>query len=127
MSRQSQQQHHPATQLSAAARIIVAGAGSAAVAAIAVVLVAMWTVVGIVGGFNQHWLDLLHAVTGGVTFVMVFLIQHTTDVQTRAVLLKLDELIRATDGARNDVIGAEQRPLHEQQSLEEQVASAAGA
>jgi hypothetical protein len=36
-------------------------------------------------------------------------------LQTRAVLLKLDELIRATDGARNDVIAAEQRPLHEQQ------------
>jgi low affinity Fe/Cu permease len=52
---------------------------------------------------------------------MVFLIQHTTGVQTRAVLLKLDELIRATDGARNDVIAAEQRPLHEQERLEQRV------
>jgi low affinity Fe/Cu permease len=107
--------------LSAAARIVVAGAGSAGVAAIALVLVALWTVVGIVAGFNQHWLDLLYAVTGGATFVMVFLIQHTTGVQTRAVLLKLDELIRATDGARNDVIAAEQRPLHEQERLEQRV------
>jgi low affinity Fe/Cu permease len=84
-------------------------------------LVALWTVVGIVAGFGQHWLDLLFAVTGGVTFVMVFLIQHTTGVQTRAVMLKLDELIRATDGARNDLIAAEQRPLHEQKRLEDRV------
>jgi low affinity Fe/Cu permease len=109
---------HPASRLSAAARIVVAGAGSAAVAAAALVLVVLWTVVGIVAGFGQHWLDLLFAATGGVTFVMVFLIQHTTGVQTRAVLLKLDELIRATDGARDDVIAAEQRPLHEQKQLE---------
>jgi low affinity Fe/Cu permease len=117
------QPRHPASHLSTAARIIVAGAGSAAVATIALVLVALWTVVGIVAGFNQHWLDLLYAVTGGVTFIMVFLIQHTTGVQTRAVLLKLDELIRATDGARDDVIAAEHRPLHEQARLEERVSA----
>jgi low affinity Fe/Cu permease len=109
---------HPASHVSVAARIMVAGAGSAVVAAVALVLVTLWTVVGIVEGFSQHWLDLLFAVTGGITFVMVFLIQHTTGVQTRAVLLKLDELIRATDGASNDVIAAEQRPLHEQKRLE---------
>ena len=117
------QPRHPASHLSTAARIIVAGAGSAAVATIALVIVALWTVVGIVAGFNQHWLDLLYAVTGGVTFIMVFLIQHTTGVQTRAVLLKLDELIRATDGARDDVIAAEHRPLHEQARLEERVSA----
>jgi low affinity Fe/Cu permease len=116
---------HPASHMSAGARIMVAGAGSAVVAAVALVLVTLWTVVGIVEGFSQHWLDLLFAVTGGITFVMVFLIQHTTGVQTRAVLLKLDELIRATDGARNDVIAAEQRPLHEQKRLEKQMTAGA--
>jgi low affinity Fe/Cu permease len=115
--------HHPATHLSSAARIVVAGAGSAVVAALAMTLVAMWTVVGIAEGFDQHWLDVLYAVTGGVTFVMVFLIQHATGVQTRAVLLKLDELIKATDAASNDVIAAEQRPLHEQERLEERAAA----
>ncbi len=57
----------------------------------------------------------------------MFLIQHTTGVQTRAVLLKLDELIRATDGVRNDVIAAEQRPLHEQERLDERVTPGADA
>jgi len=35
---------------------------------------------------------------------------HTTGRDSRAVLLKLDELLRATTGARDDLIGAEQRP-----------------
>jgi low affinity Fe/Cu permease len=112
---------HPASKLSAAARIVVVGVGSTTTAVLAVLLLALWTVVGLTAGFRQHWLDLLYTVTGGITFIMVFLIQHTTGVQTRAVLLKLDELIRATAGARNDVIAAEQRSLHEQERLEERV------
>jgi low affinity Fe/Cu permease len=110
------------TYLSAAARAVVAAAGSTASATIAVVLVAMWTAVGIVAGFSQRWLDLLLATSGAVTFVMVFLIQHTTGVQTRAVLLKLDELVRADERARDDVIAAEHLPLHEQERLEDRVA-----
>ena len=117
----SAEPRRPITDLSAAARTVVAGAGSAAVAVVAVSLVTMWTVIGIIAGFTQHWLDLPYAITGGVTFVMVFLIHHVTGVQTRAVLLKLDELVRATDGARNDVIAAEHLPLHEQQRLEDRV------
>ena len=113
------------SHLSAAARVLASGAGSTITACVAVLLVAAWTVAGLVRGFGQHWLDLLFAITGGTTFVMVFLLQHTTGVQTRAILLKLDELIRATDGAANDVIAAERRPLHEQERLEERAASAA--
>jgi low affinity Fe/Cu permease len=107
------------SRLSAAARILVAGAGSTLASGLAVVLVATWIVVGVVGGFNQRWLTVLHAVASAATFVMVFLIQHTNGVESRAILLKLDELIRATAGARNDLIAAEQRPLHEQERLEE--------
>ena len=104
---------------------MVAGAGSTITACVAVLLVAAWTVTGLVRGFSQTWFELLFAITGATTFIMVFLLQHTTGVQTRAILLKLDELIRATDGAANDVIAAERRPLHEQERLEERAASAA--
>jgi low affinity Fe/Cu permease len=77
----------------------------------------IWAVIGLVVGFSQHWLDLLYALTGSFTFVMVFLIQHTTAAETRAILLKLDELVRANDGAANDVIAAEDRTLEEQNEL----------
>jgi low affinity Fe/Cu permease len=108
----------PNSHLSAAARVVVAAAGSTLAAGLAVLLVASWFVVGLIDGFDQHWVSLLHVVASAVTFVMVFLIQHTNAVETRAILLKLDELIRATDGARNDLIAAEHRPLHEQERLE---------
>jgi low affinity Fe/Cu permease len=51
--------------------------------------------VGVVAGFPDRWNALLWSVASAVTFVMVFLIQHTTDRQSRAILLKLDELIPA--------------------------------
>jgi low affinity Fe/Cu permease len=111
----------PNTHLSAAARVVVAAAGSTAAAGLAVLLVVSWFVVGVIDGFDQHWFAVLHVVASAVTFVMVFLIQHTNGVETRAILLKLDELIRATDGARNDLIAAEHRPLHEQERLEQRI------
>jgi low affinity Fe/Cu permease len=116
----------PNSYLSAAARVVVAAAGSTLAAALAVLLVASWFVVGLIGGFDQHWVAVLHVVASAVTFVMVFLIQHTNGVETRAVLLKLDELIRATDGASKDLIAAEHRPLHEQERLEPSIKPGSG-
>ncbi len=110
----------PNSHLSAATRVVVAAAGSTLAAGLSVLLVATWLIVGLMDGFDQSWLGVLHAVASAVTFVMVFLIQHTNGVETRAVLLKLDELIRATEGARDELIAAEQRPLHEQERLEHQ-------
>jgi low affinity Fe/Cu permease len=110
--------------ISGVARRTVAAAGSTAVAAVAVGAMATWTLVGVVRGFNQHWLDLLYALTGSITFIMVFLIQHTTGMETRAILLKLDELVRATEGAADEVIKAEQRPLAEQNELGDRLGSA---
>lgn len=105
--------------ISTVTRRVVDWAGSAWAAAAAVVLALMWLAGGIFGGFTEHWLYLLHAVTAVFTFVMVFFIQHTTGRESRAVLLKLDELVRATSGARDELIAAEQRPLHEQERLED--------
>jgi low affinity Fe/Cu permease len=110
---------------SAIARQAVAAAGSAVVTGLAVLAMVTWTAVGVVRGFTQHWLDVLYALTGSVTFIMVFLIQHTTSMETRAILLKLDELVRATEGAANDVIEAEQRTVAEQDALRDRLESSA--
>ena len=93
-------------------------AGSPQAAAAAVLAILVWFGIGVFAGFSEQWLSLMVAVTGVLTFIMVFFIQHTTGRESRAVLLKLDELLRATIGARNDLIAAEQRPLHEQEHLE---------
>ena len=109
---------HLRSALSAAAQTIVDGAGSAATSALVVILVAAWAVVGTVRGFTEAWLTLLFAVSGAVTMVMVFFIQHTTGRQIRALSLKLDELVRTHPDASDAVIGAEHGPLYEQDRLE---------
>ncbi|WP_162605984.1 low affinity iron permease family protein [Jiangella aurantiaca] len=101
-------------RLSAAARAVVDFARSAAAAVVAAVLVVAWLVVVAVNGFTQAWLNVLFGVTGAATFVMVFFIQHVSARKLRAVMLKLDELVRATDGADEAVVDAEHGSLDEQ-------------
>jgi low affinity Fe/Cu permease len=106
------------SNLSVGVRATVRAAGTTAAATVAAALVGIWVAIGIFAGFTHRWLDVLYATTSAVTFVMVFLIQHTSGRETRAILVKLDELIRANDGARDEYIAAEHRPLHEQDHLE---------
>jgi low affinity Fe/Cu permease len=85
------------------------------------VLVATWLVIGLIAGFSDRWLEALFAVSGAVTFVMVFFIQHSTGRDLRAILIKFDELISADDAAHDDVVSAEHRTLNEQEKLEKTV------
>src|SRR6476660_867632 len=77
---------------------------------IAATLIAAWAIIGAIIGFPQWWLTVLYAGTASVTFVMVFVIQHTQARQTSATQRKLDELIRATHTADDRLISVEQAP-----------------
>src|SRR5919112_1778294 len=74
-------------------------------AAVAVILV--WAVSGPLFGFSETWQLVINTGTTIVTFLMVFLIQNTQNRDSLAVHLKLDELLRAVDGARDSLIDAE--------------------
>ena len=104
--------------LSRAVAAVVTAAGSTAAAVLAMAGVAAWLAVGVAVGFTPGWLDVLFAVSGAVTLVMVIFIQHTTARQLRAVLLKLDELVRVDSHADDRLIGAERTPLEVQENLE---------
>jgi low affinity Fe/Cu permease len=93
---------------------IVANAAAGVVAA---VLVAAWGMVGLVAGFPDWWATGLYASTASVTFVMVFVIQHTQSRQVTALQRKLDELVRATAGADAKLIAVEEAPDEELQAL----------
>jgi low affinity Fe/Cu permease len=95
--------------------------GSASAAATAIAVIGAWVLVGVVAGFSDRWLALLYVITSVSTFVTVFFIQHTADRDSRAILLKLDELVRAVSDARDDVIAVEDQSLHEQEQLEQEV------
>ena len=85
----------------------------------AAVLAAAWLVVGVVAGFPSWWQAALYSSTAMVTFVMVFVIQHTQSKQIVALQRKLDELIRSSNRADNSLISVEVAPEHELQSLGE--------
>jgi low affinity Fe/Cu permease len=81
------------------------------------VAIVVWVPVGWHDGFPQWWQTTLYSVTGSVTFVMVFVIQHTQARQTSATQRKLDELIRASAGADDSLIALEEAPDEHLQAL----------
>ncbi|MCU1346695.1 MAG: hypothetical protein JWL70_2961 [Acidimicrobiia bacterium] len=88
---------------------------TAGVAAAAVMLV--WAVVGAAVGFSSWWQTVLYSVTSSVTFVMVFVIQHTQARQTSAIQRKLDELLRSTVRADASLIAVEEAPDEQLQAF----------
>src|SRR5438876_11163372 len=71
---------------------------------LAVVVIIGWAVSGPLFHFSDTWQLVINTGTTIVTFLMVFLIQNTQNRDATAIHLKLDELIRAMQGARNRMI-----------------------
>jgi low affinity Fe/Cu permease len=74
----------------------------------AVLVIVVWAATGPVFGWSDTWQLVINTGTTIVTFLMVFLIQSTQSRDTRALHLKIDELIRVTGPARNRLILAEE-------------------
>lgn len=74
---------------------------------IAVVVVVLWAVTGPVFHFSDTWQLVINTGTTIVTFLMVFLIQNTQNRDNKAMHLKLDELLRAVEGARTTMVDLE--------------------
>jgi low affinity Fe/Cu permease len=81
------------------------GQPTAFILAIGVVLI--WGITGPIFHYSDTWQLVINTGTTIVTFLMVFLIQNAQNRDGSAIQAKLDELIRAVDGARNDFIGIE--------------------
>jgi low affinity Fe/Cu permease len=74
--------------------------GSSWAFCVAALVIIVWALTGPVFGFSDTWQLVINTGTTIVTFLMVFLIQNTQNRDTRALHLKLDELLRAIPDAR---------------------------
>jgi low affinity Fe/Cu permease len=85
--------------------------------------VAVWALTGPLFGFSDTWQLVINTGTTIITFIMVFLIQSTQNRDAKAMHLKLDELIRAVQGARNHLLDLEKLPEEELEALATQFAA----
>jgi len=96
----------------------VLGSAWAFVAAILVIVI--WALTGPTFHYSDTWQLIINTGTTIVTFLMVFLIQNTQNRDSKAVHLKLDELIRALGGARDTLVDLEKLSDDDLKKLEDQ-------
>ncbi len=82
--------------------------GRAGTFALAVVIVLAWAITGPIFAFSDTWQLIINTGTTIVTFLMVFLIQNTQNRDSEAMHVKMDELIRALEGAHNALLDLEE-------------------
>lgn len=87
--------------------IVSAAMGTPLAFALATLVILAWAVTGPLFGFSDTWQLAVNTLTTVVTFLMVFLIQNTQNRDSKAIHLKLDELIRSVHGARNRLVNLE--------------------
>jgi len=104
------------------AKHTAAAIGSPYAFVIAFALILVWASLGPVFGFSDTWQLVINTSTTIITFLVVFIIQNTQNRDSKALHLKLDELIRSIRGARNGLIDSEDLGDEEIDRLEHEFA-----
>ena len=94
--------------------------GSAWAFTAAILIIVVWAATGPTFHYSDTWQLIINTGTTIVTFLMVFLIQNTQNRDAKAVHLKLDEIIRAIKGARNELVDLEELSDEDLKKLEQQ-------
>ena len=100
------------------ARRVAYAIGTPVAFILAMLSIVIWAATGPIFGYSDTWQLIINTTTTVVTFLVVFLIQNTQNHDSRAVHLKLDELLRALKSARNSLVDLEELPEEELAKLE---------
>ena len=84
----------------------------------AVLIVVLWALTGPLFRFSDTWQLVINTGTTIVTFLVVFMIQNTQNRDSKAIQLKLDELLRAVSKARTSMVDLEELSDKELDKLE---------
>jgi low affinity Fe/Cu permease len=84
---------------------------------LSVIAVVVWAAMGHAFRYSDTWQLVMNTLSSIVTFLMVFLIQNSQNRDAKALHLKLDEIIRAIQPARNEMIDIENLPDEELERL----------
>jgi low affinity Fe/Cu permease len=95
-------------------------AGKSSTFIVTVALILIWAMLGPVFRFSDTWQLVVNTATTLATTLLVLLVQHTQNVHDTALHLKIDELIRAIDNARNEFISIENKASEEIAELADQ-------
>jgi low affinity Fe/Cu permease len=106
---------------------IAGWAGQPAAFIIAAGTVIAWGMSGPLFGFSDTWQLVINTSTTIITFLMVFLIQNAQNRDAAAMQAKLDEIIRAIEGARNEFIGIEHLTETQLEQIRAQIEKECGA
>lgn len=87
---------------------------------LAVLVILVWAISGPFFGFSDTWQLVINTSTTIITFLMVFLIQNTQNRDSRAIHLKLDEIIAALEQARNSMLVVEDLPDEKIEQLKQE-------
>lgn len=110
---------HEESFFARAARNATEWSGSTAGFALASATIVVWALSGPIFGYSDTWQLVINTGTTIVTFLMVFLIQRSQNKDSKAIHLKLNELVAAVQGASNRLINAESLTEEELKALHE--------
>ena len=94
--------------------------GSAWAFVTAIMIIIVWALTGPTFNYSDTWQLIINTGTTIVTFLMVFLIQNTQNRDSKAIHLKLDEIIRSLNKARNELVDLETLSDEDLEKLEQQ-------
>ncbi len=107
------------------ARVTSLWTGSAAAFGLAVATILVWIITGPLFHYSDTWQLVINTGTTIITFLMVFLIQNSQNRDSKLIQLKLDELIRAIEGAETALIRMDEMDEEELEAIRDKYAELA--